>query len=762
MRSYQVWWILILPATTNNNNQSNLTDSEPQIPTQDVEEQQDVTKFVDVAVVSSTALSPYSEIAHLDADYQVKAFLARPERIYSGSITPSSVSLKKLPILQNGAQTPIASFEFPKDAMSTSKYDKLNYFKFLKCDTKIRIQIAANPFVAGRLLITMSPNDAYLTQRHQVAYKGLRGLSAHPGLELDLQSATAADLLIPWCGEADAADVTNRNDFNACKVDIWLITPLSVATNAPTANVPIQVYASLENVELRLPTPVKATLQVNRKKEAPGPIQEIAGKVGKATDLFKDIPVVGTVASNVSWVSNLISGAASIFGWSRPIVGPTEPVVNVPGRGYNNFKASDASVVLGFDSENSIGELHNIAPEDVDEMSVGYVCARRSLCDVVEWKATDSVDTVLGTLAVGPLLIETSFSADGETYVDATCGDYLMSKFRFWRADTHFRLSVVKTAYHVGRLEVFYFPIEQLPSATDLKALDTTNCYREIFDITDRDEIEFVVPYLHRHLLQQTTGRESPLGFIVLRVVSPLTSPDTVSDSIHIHLWKWYESVAVTGAGGMVLPTWNGTIDGDSRIKARLQVNAEREKSSPCIVFGQTNSDDSLIEACSTVCGEICVNLRAATRGFRLSFTGPVTNFVTAPSDNYPNTYVSMCANLFAYYRGGVSFKFISDNVGAVFSKLDLASNTSAPTGEFAPTHYTHSWITPVHEISVPFYSVRRRLNTNLEIAPFAPKISVYGFGGAPINLQAYVAGKDDLTFSFLVGPAVMVLDQVV
>lgn len=695
----------------------------------------------------------------MDDTSSIIQFLQRPERIFSGRITPSTPSLQRIGALRNGAQVPIAKIDLLKDALTQSKLAKLDYYKWLKCDVKLRILIAANPFVAGRLLVTTSPQENVLQARNRIVAKGIRALTSYPSLEIDLQSSTAAEYTVPWCGTNDAVDLTLNIDSTVnSSVFIWLMSPLSVASNSPNSNVPIQVYASLTNIELRLPTPHQvarprlAKFQVNTEKEAPGPITEISSKIARAAGYLKNVPVIGSVASTTEWIANLTNGVASIFGWSRPIVGPTEPVANIPGRGFNNFKSDDAAVVLGMHSDNSIVESHELSPQGLDEMQVSFAVSRPGLVNIVKWDSNDAVDAILSYNSVSPDLEEESF-IDGNRYIiDSTIGDYIFNKFGFWRADTHYRISIIKTQFHVGRLEVFYNPFYEPAKTAD--NIDTTNCYREIFDITDKDEIEFVIPYMHSQLVQHSVGVSGAIGYLQIRVVAPLTAPDTVSSSIYLHVWKWYENACVAGASGLRLETW----DGSETRKAVLQVNTEREEVSPNVVFGATNSESSLIDACSTVCGEMCVNLRESTRSFReASKLADSTQVITMVNTSLGG-YLEMCSNIYAFYRGGLSFKIIAkDSSEPVFSTLSFGGKD----GDL-PSHFTASSVTPIHEVSVPYYTGYRRVATNTEIVVpglYAPTLNVGNYAGEKVSARWFVGGKDDLNFSYLIGPATLTLN---
>nr|ULF99830.1 MAG: hypothetical protein 1 [Aparavirus sp.] len=455
----------------------------------------------------------------------------------------------------------------------------------------------------------------------------------------------------------------------------------------------------------------------------------------------------------------MVNGVASVFGWSRPVAGVTAPVANIPGRGFCNFKATDTSVVLGMHSDNSIVEKAPIDPVSVDEMQISHICARPSLVNVITWKGADAVDTILGYNSVSPDLNEAQLVSGNVTVVDPTLGDYVFNKFGFWRADTHFRISIVKTGFHVGRLEVFYNPYI-LPAQT-VDQIDTTNCYREIFDITNKNELEFVIPYQHSQILQHSVGISGSIGYLQFKVLAPLTAPDTVSNNVTIHVWKWYEKVAVAGASGHHLHIWDGTLPTKS-VPATLQVNGDSSTAPPNVVFGEVNDEQSLIDACSAVCGEMCVNLREATRGFREATSLKDAHTVTTVVGIELDGYLGMCSNIFAFYRGGLSFKIIPNTASGSAHTFSTLSLNQVAGGDL-PTHHTFNYTTPIHEVSVPFYTTYRRVPTNVSTAfpdLYAPTLTVEDYSGSSISARWFVAGKDDLTFSYLIGSPLLTLEK--
>lgn len=771
-------------ASTSNeaNNLSVFTDATQS----DVSDRQQETAFNDAAaVMNDESTGSVSQLERFSELQSILAFLERPTVIWQSRIDSTAVPL--VPVGASTApatlsQTPLKTFTFPSDLMKVGgKLDKIRNFEWFKTDVKLRILINANPFVAGRLYITYAPLDADIYTFAQINQKGRVGVSSYPGVEIDLQTNTAAELVVPWINEADAQKAV-PSEQNLFRVDIWALTPLLVADNS--LKIPITVFGSFTNISLKFPTPLSTSTympigvsQMARKKEAKGPIEEVASGIGNIAERLTDLPVVGTIASSAKWATDLVGGVASFFGWSRPIEGShAEAFVHIPGRGMGQFKAKDSGTVLGMSNDNEIAEEANNFVSPVDEMSIEHICSRPGLIDVVDWTTSQDFNTMLGAYNANKETFYNTFTGinnktvGSNRTVDSTLAEYVLENFHMYRADWHFRISLVKTAFHVGRLEFVFIP--NVANNNLSPSTDTTNGYRQIFDITEQNEFEFVVPFNHKNIMfrrDYTRPESNPtVGSLYIRVNSPLTCPETVSQTIKILVWKYATNVAVA------YPALSGSVptkDVSAIPTGKSQINVTNEnKNVKYVVFDDENAMSDGLKATKVVAGEECISLREATRSFRKFRTyTDLKNFYRFPNVlTYGfNGYLGVCANIFYFYRGGLSHKVVSHTPQALYSYLSVFIDedpTKQDSFEQCPFHYTPE-NNPVHEISIPFYSETRRRVCNDargvgegslidKRVPFAqlrkPDQSSIG------DIDIFTAGKDDLTFGFLMGPPLL------
>lgn len=731
------------------------------------------TQFTDSALVHSEPVAAVdTHVDDLEDTSTIVSFLQRPCLLWYAVMKPDRfIPVRNFASDSGWAKQPfIKDFVVPNDTMKFGKrLQKLENFQWFKADVVFRIMTNVNPFVAGRLWACFAPYDDELEPQCSILNKSRAGITSYPGVEIDLQSANAAEIRIPWSGLGDAFSLTTSDK----PIGRFYLFALTRALCQGAPDIPMQVFSWFENISITAPTPVSVTLQSS--KEAKGPITEVAGAVKSVADVLAPYPVVGSVASTVSWVAGAVGKVASIFGWSRPVAGSGAPALtNIPGRGYTQFKCEDQSTMLAFANDNSIAESEVNFLQDVDEMSMEHICSRPALIDTIEWGTRSVPLAEIGVYSASPRIEQKRYSSWIQgiqvlNVYDLTLFELMSTRFGLWKADLHFRISVVRTPFHVGRFEVFFVPyVDTLP---DVSEVDSTNLYRHIVDITETNEIEFVVPYMHQNTMMTSQVQPTPVnvaaatGVIVIRALSPLSCPDTVSQAVVINVWKWATNVSYACPVGMgtIVPDYikpkNATLQGVVR---------NEEENIKTVVFGRVNTSSHALDACQVVAGEMCFNLRQATRAHRM-FPHEVKDKTLLNTNIVGNFggFVGLAANIFAFYRGGLSFKFMPltdfTSVNRVRSYL-VRTLRDKPSSFESASHTTFPKLNPVHEVQVPFYSqTRRGLCNRLASSTTADQATeiqpgVYLDIKPDAPMETWVGGKDDLTFGYLVGPPIYAL----
>lgn len=550
-------------------------------------------------------------------------------------------------------------------------------------------------------------------------------------------------------------------------------------------------------------------LQGNNKKptsENPkvGPISEVASGVKSVANGIERLPIVGEIAKPVTaavkWFADIVGGVAAVFGWSKPK--NQEQVCayqNTPGWGMSLYKGIDMSVPLAYDPNNELGDAKDVFPSGVDEMALGYVCANPGIKSVLSWKTTDLAGYPIkgedwgSVIPVGmPCHTKTIKTVKGTTsttkteVMDPVPCEYVSQMFSYWRATMCFKIAVVKTAFHTGRLEIFYEPGDVPNSATaenivpDFAALskaktNSDNNYKYILDLTNDTEVTIRIPYVSNKMFMKTNGifgansentwdfSESFTGFLCIRPVTKLMAPDTVSDNVSIIVWKWAEDVALVEPRPLISHGTKIFSVTPKLINVDMQINLSTKTENNSISFFNTDSATNQNNiALMKGSGEQVVNLRTLLRTFRCitdSWTLPANKKtkitdITDIADEDGRDYMSYLSFMYRFYRGGRRYKFydlLAKDNGFVQSTLIPRNTKQDPTNNDGPTHITYPKINPVHEVEIPFYSQYRKI-------PIASTTD-QGYD-ASLALEANIekkfkvfrAGNDDFTYGWLVG----------
>lgn len=571
---------------------------------------------------------------------------------------------------------------------------------------------------------------------------------------------------------------------------------------------------SVKNVVMQVNQPKGKTTKPTSENPKIGPISEVASGVRTAASGIERIPVIGEIAKPVTtavkWFADVVGCVASIFGWSKPRnQNQVMPYQNVPGWGFSLYKGIDMSVPLAFDPNNELGDLKDVFPSGVDEMAMGYVCANPAVKHVLTWNTTDRVlspisngDDWGGVIPVGmPCYSKTIRSVRGPTstiqteVIDAAPCEYVSNLFSYWRATMCYRITVVKTAFHTGRIEVFFEPgaIPTRSTATniapDLTQLtkDTApsdNNYKYILDLTNDTEVTIKVPYVSNKMFMKTTGiygqnsennwnfSESFTGFLCIRPITKLMCPDTVSQNVSIVVWKWAEDVVLvepkpllSGPTQVFQPPATAT-DKAEKINVEMQINLSTKTSENVITFFESkDAEQQNNEALMKGSGEQVVNLRPLLRTFRTiddnwTLPGqtktPITT-LTDRTDSQGRDYMSYLSYMYRFYRGGRRYKFFNttplkqSQTCYIRSFLIPRNYRADEINTDGPSHITYPVINPVHEVEVPFYSQYRKI----PIASTSDKgydASLMYYSNVETRQIVARAGNDDFSFGWLIG----------
>nr|UUV42607.1 MAG: structural polyprotein [Tuatara cloaca-associated dicistrovirus-3] len=516
--------------------------------------------------------------------HSVKDFLQRPLEIRNFTWPLAATWGTELPI----------NIELPVDWLSIPMIkEKLSGFLYLRCNFRIKIQVNAQPFHAGRLIMVFNPVEAQLTQvPSSMAHFG--GVTGYRNVCLDLSEATSADIIVPFLMNVSHFDLVKGIGLLG-SVRLFVYSALTGSTDVDGT-----AWVSAENVEIHMATgvPLLPRIQAggyegtpqymdklaadeecrqermdwqndintrietaNKAADAMARSREIPIEAVKATEKksrliskvltgigfvgrgLGAIPVIGTAASAIGWVASAAGGIASLFGWSKP----SDPLVTQlvqPAfqRNFANYDGDSKGKMLALSSCNSVVHPAEVFGTNVDEMAISSVISRPVYTDRFTYNTTQKANQVIWRWPVSPSacgkgtvnISGTSRKVKLNTYLS-----YLAEMFGAWRGSINYHFKIVKTSFHTGRIRISYIPSMYEQTAFDV--LDVNKIYSQVYDIRETTSIDFEVPFVFHQpwnsLINITSLYDSlsetlPTGVILVEVLNSLRGPSTVAQHI--------------------------------------------------------------------------------------------------------------------------------------------------------------------------------------------------------------------------------------
>lgn len=250
--------------------------------------------------------------------------------------------------------------------------------------------------------------------------------------------------------------------------------------------VTVQVFLWATNVKLRVPTSMDngtaiLTNRFTRKGNKPKPatavatmdeysgaktktISETSARVGNAMGALSSLPVIGPYAMATSTMAKAISAAASAMGWSRP--GVLEVATNYKPIYLGNLANVDQAENINrltVDSKQEITvDPRTVGLDGRDEMSMHEFLKRECFFRSFLWRVNEPAETLLFQIKVTPR-IAVHFRQPGADNVVGTIPTplhYVSLPFSYWRGTLRYRMQIVASNLHRGRLRVVYDPLQ--------------------------------------------------------------------------------------------------------------------------------------------------------------------------------------------------------------------------------------------------------------------------------------------------------------
>lgn len=367
---------------------------------------------------------------------------------------------------------------------------KLNNFAFLRGSLNIKIVVNAAPFYYGSAIAAYTPLFNYMPSIP--AYTGNNKItwSQRPHVWIYPQSNTGGEIVVPFIWPLNYLHVSDSNAIaDMGRLHIFKYLDLASANGASTNGCTIQVYAWLDNVELKIPT-VGLALQGDEYSDSP--ISRPASAVSNVASWFEGIPIIGTFATATRLGASAVSSIAALFGWSNPpIIENVKPFKSLPFHDLASASLSEPTSKITLDPKAELSVDPRIVGLDgKDELAISNIVTIESYLAQYTWNCSDAIGTLLFASQVIPT-IQGVYDATTHYQINATPMSMVSNMFQNWRGDIIFRFVIVASQYHRGRLRITWDPYNSITATTDYSNI----AFTKIVDLGETTETEIRVPY---------------------------------------------------------------------------------------------------------------------------------------------------------------------------------------------------------------------------------------------------------------------------
>jgi len=438
---------------------------------------------------------------------------------------------------------------------------KLQNFAYGSWDLKLRFVVNGSPFQYGRNMIVYVPygdvQQNTSTARNQTAMAMenwgtagngtsdgghedmFRHFSTYPHAFLNPSSNQVIEMTLPFIWHNNYISIngtTIDSKESLGNILMFDINPLRIANvNAPQI-VRYNVYAWAENLKLTMPTEFTPTgsfgsslcdcVEREKKREetpwllseydfvatsdeyADGPVSAMSSAIAAAAGNLVNAPVIGPFARATEIGAGAIGNIASLFGFSAPpmVQNPDRFVARNHGR-LANTSGEDSCYSLALDPKQEITvDPRTVGVHPSDEMSISSIVTREQWLARADWRgqfgqfSTAGTNEILFASLVSPNQQHHSTIGATRCHMDTPAG-HVANMFEFWKGSITYRVEVICTPYHSGRLKLQFDPFVKNSALTPSDAFtnDVNARYTTIMDLSEETSTEFTIDYNSRY-----------------------------------------------------------------------------------------------------------------------------------------------------------------------------------------------------------------------------------------------------------------------
>lgn len=382
-------------------------------------------------------------------------------------------------------------------ALNTSFSTRLVPFNTFISDNRVNERIKNFAYITGTVHVKfLTTGTAFHFGKILAAYEpwapvaespSINQISVLPYVVIDPNTATGGTLQMPLILPYNAYNLHDGNNDFPISIHVRSLNNLTVIGDS---NTPVEVTALcwMTDVKFIMPTygPSIPSRTVNSMSEKDLPPEKLP-----TTDIIAKTPLSVTLGRYLKASQVILKNSlemAALMGFSKPNVPMTETRMrNMQTASLSNVNLPDTSVKLTMDSKQEVFIDGVVAGcGTCDEMDFNTIVQKEMLIDQFDWGPDTESNTSLWRCAVTPCV-----GVPAVQGFQLTPMGQVANCFESWRGTMIYRIEIVGTPFHRGKLRVLYDPYHAYRNNEGYDEMNVA--YSQIIDLSETRNYEFCV-----------------------------------------------------------------------------------------------------------------------------------------------------------------------------------------------------------------------------------------------------------------------------
>jgi len=360
---------------------------------------------------------------------------------------------------------------------------KIENYSLLRGNMVLTFEIAGTPFHKGMFLASYQylyfNDETYITMPPLDTTRGVDVVrrSQRPHIYLNASTNKGGTMTVPFLHPYPYAHNSDTDVISYDRIGRWHVDSIPFGLeqiNGGSDDITITIFAHMTDVVLTAPTSTTVALsgsasffelEPQSEYKSSGIVSGPASAVAEYAGMLTSVPYIRPFALATSIGASAISSIAKLFGYSKPAcIDDLKRVRNTPVSNMALTDGMDASQKLTVTGKAELTvDQTTVGMPAEDNLALYYYTKKESYVRTLVWPVTATVGSCPFMVEVNPMFefVSSDFSNDA-VRIQQTSLSSVTRMFTEWSGGLRFRIQVIASQYHRGKIAVIYEPVGPL------------------------------------------------------------------------------------------------------------------------------------------------------------------------------------------------------------------------------------------------------------------------------------------------------------